>query len=335
MARAVPFGGSMTTFGYHASHEQYAPSELLAHVRHAESAGFIGCMASDHFHPWTTAQGQSGFTWSWLGAAFQATSISFGTVNAPGERYHPAIIAQAAATLAEMFPERFWLTIGSGEALNEGITGGEWPGKALRNERLRECAEVMKALWAGETVTHDGLITVRDAKLYSRPAKPPLLFGAALTVETAEFVGGWADGLVTLGGDSEEVAERVAAFCRGGGDGKPVRLQHTVSWAKSDAEALRGAHEQWAFSAIEQSLLAELRTPAEFEAATRDISPTDVAKGVRVSSDLERHTAWLQEYVDLDIDAVYILNVNRGQEAYINAFGEHVLPDLQDVNKVV
>src|SRR5918997_6060747 len=129
----------MTRFGYHCSHEQYPPSELLENVQAAEAAGFEGAMCSDHFHPWTDAQGHSGFAWSWLGAALQATSLSFGTVNAPGDRYHPAIVAQAAATLAEMFPDRFWLAIGSGEALNEAITGARWPAKRERDARLREC----------------------------------------------------------------------------------------------------------------------------------------------------------------------------------------------------
>src|SRR5215207_3914690 len=119
----------MTRFGYHASHEQHAPAALLEYVRAAESAGFEGVLAADHFHPWLEKNGQSGFVWSWLGAALEATRMSFGTVNAPGDRYHPAIIAQAAATLAEMYPGRFWLAVGSGEALNEHVTGSSWPSK--------------------------------------------------------------------------------------------------------------------------------------------------------------------------------------------------------------
>src|SRR5919112_2448835 len=141
MARVSLVPWPVTVYVYHCSHEQHAPSALLSYVRAAEAAGFAAAMCSDHFHPWTDAQGQSGFAWSWLGAALQATSLSLGTVNAPGARYHPAIIAQAAATLAEMFPGRFWFAIGSGEALNEAITGDAWPVKAERNARLQECAE--------------------------------------------------------------------------------------------------------------------------------------------------------------------------------------------------
>lgn len=132
--------------GYHASHEQIGPDHLLDYVQLAEAAGFDAAMCSDHFYPWSDAQGESAFAWSWLGAALQATTIPFGVVCAPGQRYHPAVIAQAAATLAVMFPERFWMAIGSGQALNEHITGERWPSKRERNERLRECATIIRDL---------------------------------------------------------------------------------------------------------------------------------------------------------------------------------------------
>src|SRR5690606_4441368 len=143
---------------YHASHEQYPPSELLEYVRLAEDAGFEGVLSSDHFLPWLEENGHSGFSFSWLGAAMQATRIPFGMVCAPGDRYHPAIVAQAAATLAEMFPGRFWMALGSGEALNEHVTGAPWPSKEVRRSRLKECVQVMRSLFRGETVTHQGLV---------------------------------------------------------------------------------------------------------------------------------------------------------------------------------
>jgi coenzyme F420-dependent glucose-6-phosphate dehydrogenase len=316
----------MTRFGYHASHEQHRPSELIEYVSLAEAAGFDGAMCSDHFHPWTDAQGQSGFAWSWLGAALQATTLSFGTVNAPGDRYHPAIVAQAAATLAEMFPERFWLAIGNGEAVNEAITGSAWPTRAERNARLRECADVMRALWRGETVSHRGRVTVQEARLYTLPDSPPPLLGAALSQETAEFVGSWADGLMTLGAPREALAKILEAFRRGGGEGKPVFVQHGLSWARTESDARRAAHDQWRFSALGGEVLSMLRTPAQFEAASKFVTADDVAQGVRVSSDLGRHVAWLEEYIELGIDAVYLFNVNRHQREFIHAFAEGVLP---------
>src|SRR5215203_2547259 len=195
---SVKPGGSMATIGYHVSHEQFAPSELLACVQSAERAGFAAAMCSDHFTPWSEQQGQSGFAWSWLGAAMQATNMSFGMVCAPGQRYHPAIIAQAAATLAELFPGRLWCAFGSGQFMNEHITGAGWIGKPERNARLLECVQVIRALWAGETVTLQGQhITVDEAKLYTLPPQPPLLLGAALTPDTARWIAGWADGVIT------------------------------------------------------------------------------------------------------------------------------------------
>src|SRR5687768_3833780 len=139
----------MPAFGFHASHEQVHPSELLAAVQRAEEAGFDAAMSSDHFSPWSERQGESGFAWSWLGAAMATTGLPFRVVNAPGQRYHPAIIAQAIATLAEMFPDRLWVCLGSGEASNEHITGDRWPPKPTRNARLRECVDVIRALLGG------------------------------------------------------------------------------------------------------------------------------------------------------------------------------------------
>jgi probable non-F420 flavinoid oxidoreductase len=320
----------MAIIGYHASHEQYAPGALLAHVREAEAAGFGAAMCSDHFHPWTAEQGQSGFAWSWLGAALQATSLSFGTVNAPGYRYHPAIIAQAAATLAEMFPERFWIAVGSGEWLNEHITGERWPPKSERNERLRECVEVMRALWAGETVTHHGLVTVEDARLFSRPAKPPLLVGAALTPETAEWLGGWADALVTTGQERATLERIVEAFRRGGGEGKPLFLQVQLSYAGTEDQAWRDAHGQWRSLMAGSAVLANLRNPAEFQEVGRFVRREDLEGHVRVSTDLARHVAWLQEDVALGFERIYLHNVSREQARFIDDFGSRVLPLVQE-----
>src|ERR1051325_4592864 len=150
----------MTEFGLHCSHEQIPPSGLLEAVIAAERAGFDAAMCSDHFSPWSARQGESAFAWSWLGAALQATNLSFGIVNAPGQRYHPAIIAQAIGTLGAMYPGRFWAALGSGEYSNEHITGEVWPRKSVRNERLAECVSVIRDLLAGEEVSRDGLVKV-------------------------------------------------------------------------------------------------------------------------------------------------------------------------------
>ena len=286
-------------------------------------------MCSDHFHPWLAEQGESGFAWAWLGAALEATSLSFGTVCAPGWRYHPAVIAQGAATLSVMYPGRFWLAIGSGEALNEAITGLPWPAKAERTAQLAEIGEVMQRLWRGETVTHRGRVVVHEAKLYSRPKTPPRLFAAALSVETAAAVAPWADALMTIGGEPDAVREVIGAFRAHGGEGKPVALQHVVSWAPTEREALDQAYQQWRQSALEPVKLAELRTPAQFAEAAKGVKAAEVAKGVRISSDLGRHAEWLAAYEPLGVDSVYIMNAGKNQEQYIEAFGAKVLPQLR------
>jgi coenzyme F420-dependent glucose-6-phosphate dehydrogenase len=320
----------LARIGYHCSHEQYAPSRLLRLVQHAESAGFHSAMCSDHFHPWSEVQGHSGFAWSWLGAALATTSLPFGVVTVPGGwRYHPAIIAQGAATLAEMYPGRFWIAPGSGEALNEHIVGRGWPRKAERNERLLAGVEIIRALWAGETVSCDGPIPVDEAKLYSRPERPPLIVGAALTPETAEWMGGWADGLVTTGGERGGMREIVDAFRRGGGEGKPLFLQVQLAFGRDEAAAAREAWKQWRTVAFESPVLATLRTPGDFDAAAQFVREADVRQRVRVSSDWEQHLAWLQEDAEMGFEEINLHNIPRGdQERFIDVFGEHVLPRM-------
>ncbi len=318
----------MTAFGYHASHEQHPPSRLLEYVRLAERAGLTAGMCSDHFHPWLDAQGESGFAWSWLGAALEATSLSFGCVNAPGWRYHPTVIAQAAATLQEMYPDRFWLAVGSGEALNEHVTGERWPPKGERNARLLECVGVLRALWAGETVTHHGRVTVEEARLYTRPERPPPIFGAALTPETAAWMGGWADGLITVGAPREALASLLGAFRDGGGEGKPVKIQAALAWAPTAEEAAAAAHRQWRSNVLDTRLLAELRMPADFAAAAEFVSPALVAERIVVSHDTAVHAERLNEYVELGADEVYLFNVAPPQREFIERFAERVLPGL-------
>lgn len=320
----------MTRIGYHCSHEQFAPSHLLRLVQQAEQAGFQSAMCSDHFHPWSEDQGQSGFAWSWLGAALQATSLSFGVVTVPGGwRYSPAIIAQAAATLAEMYPGRFWIAPGSGELLNEGITGERWPIKADRNQRLREGCDIIRALWAGERVTHHGLVTVEEAKLYSRPSEPPKIVGAALTAQTAEWLGAWADGLITVVKPRGEMQEVIDAFRRGGGAGKPIYLQAQLSFAKTEDQAVRGAWEQWRTVKLPPPVLAELRQPSHFDAAGADVQPEEIKQKLRVSADVEQHIEWLQGDVAMGFEEINIHCVHREQqERFIDVFGEKVLPRL-------
>jgi coenzyme F420-dependent glucose-6-phosphate dehydrogenase len=319
----------MVLYAYHASHEQFPPSALVRYARLAEEAGFTAVSSSEHLQPWSARQGQSGFAWAWLGAAMQATALPFSVVCAPGPRYHPVILAQAVATLAELFPGRFQVALGSGEALNERVTGEPWPPKPERHARLRECVDIVRALWAGETVTHEGRVRVEGGRLYTRPAVPPRLFGAAVTAETARWVGGWADGLLTVGGAPEGVRQRLDAFAEGGGAGKPVILQVALAYARDEAEARRGAYEQWRTNVFPSDVLAELWTPAQFEAVAHYVRAEDLEASVRISADPQRHLAWLQQDAALGVSQINLHNVHRGQEAFIDVFGARVLPGLR------
>jgi coenzyme F420-dependent glucose-6-phosphate dehydrogenase len=197
----------ITTFAYHASHEQFTPSDLLRWSLMAKDAGFQGINSSDHFHPWSERQWQSGFAFAWMGAVMQATRLPCGVVCAPGQRYHPAFVAQAIATLAQMFPGRCWMSLGSAEALN-GL-------KEERNARLRS-ADIIKRLLYGESVTHAGLVTVNEAKLYTRPDGQPLFLGAALSEKTAEWMGSWSDGMITIYQPEYKLRPIIDAFQRSG-----------------------------------------------------------------------------------------------------------------------
>jgi probable non-F420 flavinoid oxidoreductase len=318
----------VTLIGYHASHEQHRPAHLLAMARRAADAGFGAVSSSDHLTPWSRSQGESGFAWSWLGAAMTATSVPFGVVNAPGQRYHPVVVAQAIATLDDMAPGRLWVALGSGEASNEHVTGDRWPSKPERNARLRECVDVIRALLRGEEVSHDGHVRVDRAQLWTLPRSAPALVGAALSPETARWCGGWADGLITVHMPPDQLRAIIDAFREGGGEGKPVRVQVKVAWAGSDAEALAAAHDQWRTNVFDSVLMADLETVAQFEAAAAHVRPEDVRSAVLVSSDVKQHVAWLHETLDQGADELFVHQVPREQEAFVDTFGADVVPEV-------
>jgi probable non-F420 flavinoid oxidoreductase len=317
----------MTLYGIHASHEQIPPADLLAAVIAAERAGFGAAMCSDHFSPWSERQAQSGFAWSWLGAALQATNLSFGVVNAPGQRYHPAIIAQAIGTLGAMYPGRFWAALGTGEYSNEHITGGVWPRKEVRNARLRECVDVIRDLLAGEEVSRDGLVTVDRARLWTRPETPPALIGAAVSVATARWCAEWADGLVTVNAPDEHLREMIAAYRDAGGRG-PVCLQVHLSWAPSQAEAEEIAHDQWRGNIFPPPICWDLETAEHFDVISENVTLDQVKKVVNVSADLEEHVELLRGYAALGFDRIYLHHVGQQLGGFIDAFGAKVLPRL-------
>lgn len=319
----------MATIGFHASHEQIGPADLLRHVRQAESAGFTAAMCSDHLEPWSHRQGHSGHAWSWLGAALASTSLPLGVVTVPGYRYDPTVLAQASATLAEMFPGRFWFAPGSGELLNEHITGEPWPEKGDRQRRLGECLDVIRRLHSGERVTHHGEITVDRARIWEVPAQRPEMILPALTPQTARRFARQVDGLITVNQPLADLRGILEAYRAGGGTGKAV-LQVHLSWAETGDEAHALAHDQWRTNAFDPPVMAELALPEDYDRKADEdgVDADQLADAVNISADPDQHAQWLREYLDLGFEEIYLHHVGQEQERFIEVFGERVLPQL-------
>lgn len=328
----------MPVIGYAAMFEQFTPSDLLTYCQQAERAGFGSVMASDHFHPWVPAQGQSGFVWAWLGALGATTGLRFGTgVTPPGPRYHPAIIAQAAATLEQMYPRRFWLGLGAGEALNEHITGQYWPEAPVRLEKLAEGIEIIQKLFTGKVVKYRGQhFTLESAKLYTLPDQPPPIYVATAGPIQSQRTGRTCDGIITVGAADEKIAMLMGRFAKGAREaGKdpammPRLMQVHVSWAETLEAATANAVREWPNGGMNFPK-ADIRNPEDFEAMAKLVRPENYQNRVLISPDLEEHRAHLQHYLDLGFDEIYVHNVGRNQEAFIRAYGERVIPSLTGV----
>jgi probable non-F420 flavinoid oxidoreductase len=320
----------MTRIGFHASHEQASPDQLLSDVQQAESAGFEMAMCSDHFSPWSRRQGHSSFAWAWLGAALATTRLPFGVVTAPGQRYHPAVTAQAIATLGVMFPGRFWAALGSGEASNEHVTGDRWPRKEVRTRRLEECVQVIRRLLEGEEVSVDGLVTVDRARVWEVPEPRPRLVGPAVSLESAGRVAAWSEGMVTVNQRPEALRQMVGAYRDAGGAG-PLALQVHLSWAPTEAEAEQIAHDQWRSNVFPAPVSWDTETVEAFDLMSEDVTVDKVRTVVDVSSELGWHRDRIAEYAAIGFDEIYLHHVGQSQQRFIDAFGEHVLPGLREV----
>lgn len=321
----------MIRYSFHASHEQFSPSHLLTLTKQAQVAGFDGVFCSDHLQPWSPSQGHSGHTWTWLGAAMQATQgLAFSCITVPcGWRYHPVVLAQAVATLCDMYPDRMpWLALGSGEALNEASLGYAWPSKAERHARLREGADAMRTLLSGERIQRKGHWSLSDARLWDVPIKVPLLLGAATTEATASWLGSWADGLLTMGRDLKRLQTIIEAFREGGGHGKPVHVKLDISWDHDVEAALREAHAQWRFNSMGSAVNAELRQPEHFNEAARFLRPDDMHESVLITSSASELLDHLEALEAMGIGWVDIHQVSLLQTPFIEWFGQEVQPTL-------
>lgn len=327
----------MTNYiGYAAMGEQFHPNELVDYSKAAEDNGFTALMLSDHFHPWVPSQGQSPFAWALLGALGQATNLRFGTgVTPPGWRYHPAILAQAAATLEAMYPGRFYLGLGAGEAVNEHITGQYWPEPVTRLEVLAEAIEIIRKLFTGKVVKYKGTyFTLESARLYTMPPAPPPIYVATSGPVNAERTGRTCDGLITVGAADEKIRMLIDRFEKGARDaGKnpatmPRIIQLHVSWAGSDEAAVEQAVKEWPNGGMNFPK-QDIRNPEDFEAMSRLVRPENFKGRVLMSADLGEHLKHVQHYADLGFNEIYVHNVGRNQREFIEAFGREVIPNIK------
>lgn len=317
--------------GFHCSHEQFSPRDMLSIVKRAEKAGFRAAMCSDHIAPWSVRQGHSGAAWPWLGAALEATSLPFGSLAIPGGwRYHPVVLAQMVATLAQMYPGRLpWIAAGSGEAMNEHMVGQGWPDKQERHERLLKGVDIMKSLWQGKVLTNDeGPIKTHKARIWSLPEVSPKIYAAALTPETAGWAGEWADGLITVHQKKEDLHHMITAFHKAGGEGKPLILQMHVSWAETDEQAQLNAWDQWRSACLGEKDCADLRTPEDFDRACAAVEAKDMDKEILISADIEKHIEWVKEFQNMGFDEIYIHNAGRNQMAFLEAYEREFFPKI-------
>jgi coenzyme F420-dependent glucose-6-phosphate dehydrogenase len=317
----------MIKLGYALSSEEFTPSQLIRYAQEAERSGFAFSLISDHFHPWINRQNNSPFVWSVLGALAQSTNkIPFGTaVTCPTFRIHPLIVAQAAATAAVMMPGRFFLGVGSGEYLNEHITGSDWPRPAIRLDMLEEAVHLIRTVWQGSWQNFDGnYYTVKDARLFTLPDTPPPIMVAGSKPRAAELAGRIGDGLI----GTVPKRELVQKFEKAGGAGKPRYGQMTVCYAESENAAAQIVREQWPNGGMGGSLTADLPTPAHFEAVAEVMAGDKMTEDIILGPSAEKHIEGIQKYIDAGFDHVYVHQIGPDQSAFINFYTKRILPEL-------
>jgi G6PDH family F420-dependent oxidoreductase len=313
--------------GFALSSEDHGPRELVRQAQIAEQAGFTFAGISDHFHPWTSEQGESPFVWSTLGGIAQATEKLrlFTGVTCPMIRIHPAIVAQAAATVAAMMPRRFALGVGTGENLNEHVTGARWPLPYERLEMLEEAVEVIRKLWSGDEITHKGEhYTVEQAQLYTLPEEPPEIYVAAAKPQAAQLAGRIGDGFITTAPDEELVQE----FENAGGKGKPVIGQFHCAYDEDEDAAIERAHKLWPNLALAGTGGQELPAPRDFEEAAGNVTKEDVAENTPAGPDPEPYLEQIKEFEQAGFTHVYVHQIGDNQEEFAEFAARELLPNL-------
>jgi G6PDH family F420-dependent oxidoreductase len=312
--------------GFKLMSEEHGPRALVADAVRAEQHGFDFVAISDHFAPWLDEQGHSPFAWSVLGAVAQATDrVGLATaVTCPCWRYHPAIVAQAAATVALLAERPFQLGLGTGERLNEHVIGGGWPSTDVRRERLEEALEMIKRLFAGETCSLRGQhLELQDARLYDLPDEPPEILLAAGGPRAAELAGEQADGLVA----TEPRRDLVTAYRKAGGEGACM-AEVGLCWAESEEAAREVIHRYARWSGLGWPVLTELPTPAAFAAASKAVQPEDVADEIPHGPELERFVTAVREFEDAGFDQFVLRQIGPDQKGFLRFFERELRPAL-------
>jgi G6PDH family F420-dependent oxidoreductase len=321
----------MATIGYFLSSEEHPGSELVTAAEQAEQAGFEALWISDHFHPWLDEQGHSPFVWSVLGAiAARTTRMPVTTaVTAPIMRIHPAILAQATATTAELFGtvdgrSRFSFGVGTGEALNEHILGDKWPTPEERLSMLEEAVALIRELWKGETVDHDGQhYVVENCRIYTTPPVAPDILVSAFGPKAIEVAANIGDGFIT----TSPSAEDIATYRKHGGKGR-TQGGVKVCWHEDKQQAVKIAHKYWRNAGVPGQLSQDLPTPTHFDQASELVTEQMTAESVPCGSDPEVHVKAIQEYVDAGFDEIYVAQMGPDQEGMIRFYEREVLPRL-------
>ena len=309
--------------GYFLSTEEYAPDQLVEQARAAERAGFEGLWISDHFHPWNNEQGNSPFVWSVIGAISQVCELHVTTaVTCPMIRTHPSIVAQAAATSAQMLGGKFTLGVGSGEALNEHILGTVWPSADVRLEMLEEAVDLIRELWTGEVVTTEGKhYKVDHARIYNLPDTPPDIYVSGFGAKATDLAARIGDGFINMDTDGE----LLGTFKRATG-GKPAQAGAKVAFAPTQEEGWGHAHRLWPNAGLPGEMAQILPTPEHFEQATDLVTEEMTRDSVVAGNDPMEHLEQIQQYADAGFDELYIANMGPHFAKMIEFYGEEVLP---------
>ena len=316
----------MATFGYTLMCEQTGPKDLIRYGEQAEKAGFDFTVISDHFHPWLDEQGQSPFAWSVLGALASRTSRMplMTMVTCPTVRYHPAIVAQMAATIALISDGRFTLGLGAGENLNEHVVGEGWPPANIRHLMLEEAIDIIRRLWEGRYVSHEGdFFSVHDARLFSIPSPPPAIAVAASGQESCRLAARAGAALVAV----DPIPELVQMYRDAGGTG-PAYGQIALCYDRDEGRAVKTAHAILRYGLLGWKVMSELPNPVNFEAATKLVREDDVARQVPCGPSVERHIEGIKKYVDAGFERIAVLQAGRDQEGFFRFWNEELKPGL-------